>query len=142
MAKLIERLQDPAKSGVYRASRADEIEDAVRGGKLNFARVSLQGIADKTALLRTIAAALGFPDWFGENWDALEDCLTDLSWREAQGHVLVFEGFQFLPEDDLGVLIDVLISAAEFWAGEGKPFFAVFIDPERLLGLADLFRAA
>ena len=139
MAKLIERLQDPEKSGVYRASRADEIADAVRGSKLNFARISISG---KASLMQDIAKALGFPDWFGENWDALEDCLTDMSWREAQGHVLVFEGFQFLPEDDLGVLIDVLISAAEFWADQGKPFFAVFIDPERLLGLADLFREA
>jgi RNAse (barnase) inhibitor barstar len=142
MAKLLERLRDPAKSGVYRASRVDAIEDAVRGTKLSFARIRLQGIAEKTALLRAISSQLGFPDWFGENWDALEDCLTDLSWREAQGHVLVFEGFQFLPGDELGVLIDVLISAAEFWAGQSKPFFAVFIDPERVLMLADLFRDA
>ena len=142
MAKLIERLQDAEKSGVYRATRVDEIADAVRGSKLNFARIALQGITEKTALLRKIAATLGFPDWFGENWDALEDCLTDMSWREAQGHVLVFEGFQFLPEDDLGVLIDVLISAAEFWADQDKPFFAVLIDPQRVLMLADLFREA
>jgi barstar (barnase inhibitor) len=142
MARLIERLQDPARSGAYRASRVDEIADAVRGSKLNFASIDLRGVADKAALLRKIAATLGFPDWFGHNWDALEDCLIDLSWRQAQGHVLVFEGFQFLPADDLGVLIDVVISAAEFWAGQGKPFFAVFIDPDRVLMLADLFREA
>ena len=35
---------------------------------------------------------------------------------------------------------NVLITAAELWTTRGKPFFAVFIDPERLLGLADLFR--
>jgi Barstar (barnase inhibitor) len=140
MSKLLQRLQDPAKSGVYRATRVDAIADAVRGSKLNFARMALQGTTAKPALLRTIGATLGFPGWFGENWDALEDCLTDLSWRQAQGHVLLFEGFQFLPADDVGVLIDILASAAEFWAGQGKPFFAVFIDPERLLMLADLFR--
>ena len=140
MTKLIQRLQDAAKSGVYRTSRVDPVADAVRGSKLSFARIPLQDVTEKTAILRRIAAQLGFPAWFGENWDALEDCLTDLSWRQAQGHVLVLEGFQFLPEEELGVLIDVLIKAAEFWAGQGKPFFAVFIDPERLLGLADLFR--
>ena len=140
MSKLLQRLQDAGKSGVYRARRVDAIADAVRGSKLNFARIALEGISAKPALLRSIGLALGFPDWFGENWDALEDCLTDLSWRQAQGHVLVFEGFQFLPADDVGVLIDVLASAAEFWAGLGKPFFAVFVDPERVLLLADLFR--
>jgi hypothetical protein len=142
MAKLIQRLQDPVKSGVYRASRVDAIEDALRGSKLSFARIPLQDVTEKTALLHRIAAKLGFPDWFGENWDALEDCLTDLSWREARGHVLAFEGFQFLPAADLGVLIDVLITATEFWPARGTPFFAVFIDPERTLLLADLYAEA
>jgi barstar (barnase inhibitor) len=140
MAKLIQRLQDAAKSGVYRASRVDAVADAVRGSKLSFARIPLQDVTEKNALLRRIAATLGFPAWFGENWDALEDCLMDLSWREAQGHVLALEGFQFLPAGDVGVLIDVMISAAEFWAGQGKPFFAVFIDPDRVLMVADLYQ--
>jgi Barstar (barnase inhibitor) len=142
MAKLIQRLRDAAKSGVYRASRVDSIADAVRGSELSFATVSLIDVTEKISLLRRIAAALGFPRWFGENWDALEDGLTDLSWREAQGQVLAIEGFQFLPADELGVLIDVMISAAEFWAGRSKPFFAVFIDPERVLMLADLYQEA
>jgi hypothetical protein len=139
MGKLIERLRDAEASGVYRATRVDPIEDAVRGSKLNFARVRITG---KTTFMRDIAAALGFPQWFGENWDALEDCLVDLSWCAAEGHVLVFEGFQVMSEEDVGLLIDVLISAAEFWAEQGRPFFAVFIDPERRLQLADLFREA
>jgi len=91
-------------------------------------------------LLKNLAGALDFPDWFGGNWDALEDCLTDLSWREAGGHVLLFERPK--PGDELGILIDVLRSSAEFWAGRGRPFFAVFIDPARKLALPDLFRQA
>lgn len=140
MAKLIQRLQDAAKSGVYRASRVDAIEDALRGSTLSLARIALQDVTDKAALLRRIAASLSFPAWFGENWDALEDCLADLSWRESDGNVLVVEGFQSLAAEDRGVLIDVMICAAEFWAGRGKPFFAVFIDPRRTLALADLYQ--
>jgi Barstar (barnase inhibitor) len=140
MAKLINRLKDAAKSGVYRTSRVDAIEDAVRASPLSLARIALQDVTEKSALLRRIAARLGFPAWFGENWDALEDCLTDLSWLEGEGYVVVFEGFQFLPADELGVLLDVVISTAEFWAERGKPFFAVFIDPDRTLMLADLYQ--
>jgi Barstar (barnase inhibitor) len=139
MAKLIQRLQDPARSGVYRASRIDPIVDAVRGSKLSFARIALRDVKDKAALLDRIAQTLAFPSWFGGNWDALEDCLTDLSWCEAPGHVFAFEGFQFLPAGDIGVLTDVLITAAEFWPERGRSFFAVFVDPERTLLLADLF---
>lgn len=134
MGKLIERLRDASRSGVYRAARAEAIMDATRGGALSVVKIRAQG---KEALLRDIAAALDFPDWFGQNWDALEDCLSDLSWRGAAGHVLVFE--EAGAGDDLGVLIDVLRAAAEYWAGRGKPFFAVFIDPGRALALPDLY---
>ena len=137
MSKLLQRLQDASRSGVYRVARTDEIVDASRGTELSLVKVRY---AEKQALLKNLAAALDFPDWFGENWDALEDCLTDLSWRKAAGHVLLFD--EVKPGDDLGVLIDVLRSSAEFWAGRGKPFFAVFIDPARSLALPDLFRQA
>ena len=140
MAKLLQRLQDAAKSGVYRASRVEAIEDALRGSEIGLGRIALQDVTHKVALLRRIAAGLEFPAWFGENWDALEDCLTDLSWRAGDGHVLLVEGFQSLPADDLGVLIDVMSAAAEFWAGRGKPFFAVFVDPARTLALASLYQ--
>ena len=133
--KLIQRLQDPSRSGVYRVARADEVLDATRGSRLLVARIPYD---EKEKLLRNIAAALAFPDWFGHNWDALEDCLTDLSWREAPGYVLLFEEPQ--PGDDLGILTDILRSSAEWWAGRGKPFFAVLVDPERALPLPELFR--
>jgi RNAse (barnase) inhibitor barstar len=135
MSKLLQRLQDPSRSGVYRAPNRDAIADALRGSKLVLASIPFDG---KEKLLTNIAAALNFPDWFGRNWDALEDCLTDLSWREAPGYVLLFE--QPRAGDDLGVLTDVLRSSAEFWAGRGKPFFAVFIDPKRALALPELYR--
>jgi hypothetical protein len=136
--KLLQRLQDPTRSGVYRVSRSDAIIDAVRGSKLNLGLVFLKGADTKDAMLSCIAKSLAFPEWFGQNWDALEDCLTDLSWCQADGHVLVFDSFT--PGDDLGVLIDVLASSAEFWAARRRSFFAVFVDPDRVLALADLFR--
>lgn len=37
-------------------------------------------IRDKRAVLACYAEGLRFPDYFGWNWDALEDCLRDLAW--------------------------------------------------------------
>jgi hypothetical protein len=138
MSKLLQRLQDPSRSGVYRTRLGGVVAEAVRGSRLNFACVSLEGIEKKEDLLDRVAKGLAFPDWFGRNWDALEDCLTDLSWCEADGHVFVFE--HVTPGDDLGVLIDVLASSAEFWAARRRSFFGEFVDPDRMLALADLFR--
>jgi hypothetical protein len=136
MSKLLERLLDPTRSGVYRAAREDDIADALRGSRL-----ALTGIVlSEKNIFAAFAEALAFPDWFGRNWDALEDCLGDLSWRKADGHVLLIAGFDGVSRDDLGVLRDVLASSAEFWAGRGRSFFAVFVDPRRALNLPDLYR--
>jgi RNAse (barnase) inhibitor barstar len=129
---LLERLRDPVRSGVYRATRSDAIDEVLPDA----AQIDLKG----GDALRAIAQTLRFPDWFGGNWDALEDCLADLSWRPASGHVLVLRNWQALSSDDLGVLIDVLRSSAESWSGRGKPFFAVLIDPRARLALPPLHR--
>ena len=128
MGKLLQRLSDVSKSGVYRASRTDEILDATQGSALQVARIGLAGAAGKEALMGCVARALGFPQWFGGNWDAIEDCLTDLSWSSAAGHVLLIEGAADLPVDERGILVDILASAAASWAERERPFFAVFLD--------------
>jgi hypothetical protein len=123
----LQRLSDASKSGVYRASRTDEILDATQGSTLQVSRIDLSGAADKQALMERIALALAFPRWFGGNWDALEDCLTDLSWSKAGGHVLLLEGATQLPADERGILVDILAAAAAWWADRKRPFFAVFL---------------
>lgn len=35
------------------------------------------GIADREALFDALAEALSFPEYFGRNWDAVADCLSD-----------------------------------------------------------------
>jgi hypothetical protein len=136
MSKLLERLKDASRSGVYRTSSPGPVLEVVPGSGIEVARIDPR----ERPLFDAIGEALQFPDWFGRNWDALEDCLTDLSWRKAQGHVLLFESFA--QGDELGVLIDVLGAAAQFWRQRRRPFFAVFVDPGRKLSLPDLYREA
>ncbi|HTQ77043.1 MAG TPA: barstar family protein [Burkholderiales bacterium] len=128
MSKLLQRLSDASKSGVYRASRSDQILDACRGSGLGIHRVQLEGVAGRDALMDRFAGALALPGWFGRNWDALEDCLCDLSWTAADGHVLLIEGSGGLPADERGILLEVLGAAAAYWAGRGRSFFAVLVD--------------
>ena len=138
MSKLLQRLKDAGRSGVYRTSDYGPLLEVARQNGLPYARISLHGSTDKQAILKSISEALAFPEWFGRNWDALEDCLGDLSWRPQGGHVLLFDDIAL--GDELGILIDVLGSVAEQWAARGIPFFAVFADPAKTLPLAELFR--
>ena len=125
MSKLLQRLSDAAKSGVYRARHGRDIVEALRRSNLRVVHIDLAGACDKSALIERIARALDFPSWFGGNWDALEDCLSDLSWSSGEGHVLLIENAE--ASDERGILVDILRSAAAFWAGRGRPFFGVIL---------------
>ena len=143
MSKLLERLRDASRSGVYRAAGTDEILDAAGGSGIDIVPIDLAGAQGKAEALSRIAAALAFPAWFGGNWDALEDCLADLSWRDAGPRVLLVAGFEDMlaaAPDDFGVLVDVLDSSAQYWAERGPAFFAVFADRGGRLQLRELFR--
>ncbi|MEU1705617.1 barstar family protein [Streptomyces sp. NPDC005706] len=48
--------------------------------------LDLDGVTDKAGLMDRTARALALPGWFGRNWDALADSLSDLSvWPEEAG---------------------------------------------------------
>ena len=55
--------------------------------------LSLNGCRDWGTLHQRIRKAFGFPDYYGENWDAMWDCLTDVFLRPVQRHIVV-EGFE------------------------------------------------
>lgn len=93
-------------------------------------------------LLREWARALDFPDYFGQNWDALEECLADLEWLPAKGYILLItDAAQVLPDDEeeYATLLEVLRDAGEAWgngqAGMGQqratPFHVLFAVSER-----------
>ncbi|MDD5365520.1 MAG: barstar family protein [Gallionellaceae bacterium] len=85
-------------------------------------------LTGKRAMLETLARALDFPGWFGFNWDALADCLTDLSWHDGGIALLIDQAGtpETAAPEDWGVLLDILADAARHWRAEGRPF-AVFL---------------
>ncbi|AWW40619.1 hypothetical protein ADL00_21865 [Streptomyces sp. AS58] len=46
--------------------------------------LDLEGVMDKAGLMDRCARTLALPDWFGRNWDALVDSLSDHTlWPEG-----------------------------------------------------------
>jgi hypothetical protein len=88
-------------------------------------------------LLTECARALGFPDYFGHNWDALEECLTDLEWLPAKGYILLItDAAHLLPDDEeeYETFLEILRDAGEAWgsgqagmgARQATPFHVLF----------------
>jgi RNAse (barnase) inhibitor barstar len=97
------------------------------------ARVDLAACGDKSDFLARIAAALDFPGWFGHNWDALFDCLTDLGWHPAPGYVLVLEQagrFREIAPEAFDTALAILEDAAAAWRSRGVPFRAFVSAPD------------
>jgi hypothetical protein len=102
---------------------ADDSKSFRRAGAF-LARVP-SGVDSKTALLTTLAGRLELPGWFGHNWDALEECLRDLSWIEEREVVLVHEDLPAI--EDLDTYLQVLHSAADDWReGDDHALLVVF----------------
>jgi RNAse (barnase) inhibitor barstar len=95
---------------------------------LDTVHVDLSGIREQDALLTRIAAGLNFPDYFGMNWNALIDCLRDLSWLNPKGVIVVLENSRDLWGQPTlaGSLIEVWLLCAESWARDDVPFHLAF----------------
>ena len=128
--RLADRLRKGTGAGVYHlpADGGEAIAAAATSGGLGVARADLNGCADKAEFLRRIAAALHFPAWFGHNWDALADCLTDMSWWPAAGHVLILEHadrFRTAAEGDFLTALEILEEAARDRSADDAPLWTL-----------------
>ena len=80
-----------------------------------------RGIRSKEKLLRVLADKLHVPASFGGNWDALEECLRDLSWLTARRVQIQHADVPFGPGGDhRRVYLEILQSAARHWASTGE----------------------
>jgi RNAse (barnase) inhibitor barstar len=107
-----------------------------------FALRAIQGkkCRNASALFGEFARALDFPDYFGHNWDALEECLADFEWLPAKGYILLIaEAQAVLPDDEeeYETLLEVLNDAGEAWSkgqtadGRRAPFHVLFAITEQ-----------
>jgi RNAse (barnase) inhibitor barstar len=115
------------------AADPDEIEQAAKAAGLSVFRIDLKRLASKAGLLGHAAKALKFPKWFGKNWDALNDCLTDLSWLNGNGWVIIFENskdFAGRKPQVFHSAVAVFQAASDYWRQAGKPFWVLFHGPK------------
>lgn len=125
-------------------SREGESPEQAVAAPASFKMTVIRGAKCKTSesLFTEFARALSFPDYFGHNWDAVEECLADLEWLPARGYVvIVTDAEQILTknDEDYPTFIDILNDAGESWSSRrpegapqaGVPFHVVLMVSER-----------
>lgn len=122
-------LTRPTQNGVYFVDAAALQRLALHAAvnELCVCHTDLAGCTGKVDLMRRMSKSLSLPPTFGHNWDALADCMRDLSWLPAWGHVLVFvhaDALRQAAAADFDILLGVLDDAATFASDHDTPWFA------------------
>lgn len=83
--------------------------------------VEVDGSEGRTlnAFFAAVSMALNFPDYFGMNWEAFRDCLTDLCWLPTDLYLIVFKNADQLLVDEpaeRASFLRIISIAAEEWS--------------------------
>lgn len=121
-------LGDAARSGLYYLLPGHRKSVEKASGKLHFQLLpaNLSDCQTMAEALNRLGQHLHFPDWYGSNFDALLDCLSDPSWDPAPGKIVMIEGIESLRlanPDSFATLIEVFQAAADTYREAGQPFW-------------------
>lgn len=77
--------------------------------------VNISDVPDKDSLFNQMEEMFRFPPYFGHNWDALYECITDLEWIEEKNVIINHEHLVHMPDDTLNIYVSLLIDAMYSW---------------------------
>ena len=88
------------------------------------------GITTRDQLFMALRRELNLPSYFGGNWDALADCLRDLSWIDSHLVIVAHEAIPNVDAATLRTYLDVLAECVRDWKPEEQHQLLV-VFPER-----------
>lgn len=144
MAQALASLLEENHGGVwFLPNHADPKALLAAAKKAGFAFFHVEGrnIARKEQFLNHAASALRFPEHFGQNWDALEECLMDLEWVDAGGYVLYYDhidAFLSAQPEQFETLIEILRDAVKSWKDDGSAMIVLLSGGKAPKGVAKL----
>lgn len=92
-------------------------------------------------LLQALYQLLWLPGYFGFNWDALHDCLTDFSWIRERKVVLEHAGLPNISEVELKIYLEILRDAVVDWKEGGDHCFEVVFNAQDRNRVLELLQA-
>ena len=110
-----------------RAFRVQDLQDAARSLGHHFLYATLAAAQSKQEVLDLIAQQFILPAFFGKNFDALYDCMTDPVHKSGPqpGFIVVLESIPANAKFDKEAreqLLDIFRDTADYWAERKIPF--------------------
>jgi RNAse (barnase) inhibitor barstar len=127
---LSELLTGALPVGVYQwpvpgSTRRSDVGDAATKAGWRLYWLAGQAVTDQREFLQLCADTFAFPDWFGHNWDALYDCLTDLTWENPSApHLVIYAGWQALAQEEpesFATALEIFKEAQTLWLDSPTP---------------------
>lgn len=98
--------------------------------------IDCSSINSEEDLFDRFAETLNFPDYFGKNWNALWDMLTDLSWLPEKNRVIILDNISHIGRQEpymVNLMFEYLRDAAVYWAVPVKDDFRFLEHPSLAL---------
>jgi RNAse (barnase) inhibitor barstar len=131
MDKLLAILNGERSPGLYRVIadvNIDELSSLCQEYGFHFFYINGKNVTSKAEFLQAAAETMNFPDYFGENWDAFNECITDLSWLSASGYILLYthpNNFANNSPSEWSIALDVFREAVEYWRETDTPLYVL-----------------
>lgn len=90
-------------------------------------------IEDKQHLFRALQDALNIPSYFGHNWAALDECLSDLGWIPNPRIILIHAGAPRLGHKELRIYLEILRDGIEALSERRRALIVGFPEQSRAL---------
>ena len=113
-------LAEPRRCGTYRIAAGWATEHSTP--ELSWKTLAPLPHIDKDSLLDALGRALDFPAYYGRNWDAAWDCLTELDWpadRLLAVRLPIVAGSD-VDEAALETFLELLADACQHWAEQDR----------------------
>lgn len=139
MNHLLAVIKGDRSPGLYRVAEeivVDEVATLCQEQGAHLFYIDGQAVSNKAEFLHACAKAMDFPDYFGANWDAFEDLLTDLEWIAADRYLVLYSDPEAFAQQDAAewsTAVDILQGAVEYWAETETPLYVVFNTTSPLL---------
>jgi hypothetical protein len=113
---------------------SDLIKTELKDSNFQVFVINNESIHNDQDLLEAISSAMKLPEYFGNNWDALDESLSDFEEiHHAKGFILLIKNSKILWEKaafSMGKLIRSWLFAAEEWSKDHIPFHLIFAEME------------